>query len=277
MEYSAYGLITYRSGSTDTPFLFNGRYGVQADANGLLHMRARYYNPHICRFVNPDPIGFTGGINFYAYVDGNPISMIDPFGLGALGESGGGSWLTLMGNGLNNTVSGIGQSMGQGLFDLMNMTWSQSEYNRIADLMFSMSTPENPAATPYVVGALSVSAAATTVAGGGIIWSAVSGGSVAGGGTISLAQGEAVIGVTVNGQVVPGSVMALTPSASHAIAAQAGGALTAQGTLIPGAQAFTAINSGGQITVLGSGTFGGTLNVSQATVTAARAVFSAAP
>jgi RHS repeat-associated protein len=81
MEYSAYGLITYRSGSTDTPFLFNGRYGVQTDANGLLHMRARYYNPYICRFVNPDPIGFTGGINFYAYADGNPISMIDPFGL----------------------------------------------------------------------------------------------------------------------------------------------------------------------------------------------------
>jgi RHS repeat-associated protein len=86
MEYSAYGLITYRSGSTDTPFLFNGRYGVQADANGLLHMRARYYNPHICRFVNPDPIGFTGGINFYAYVDGNPISMIDPFGLWSWGK-----------------------------------------------------------------------------------------------------------------------------------------------------------------------------------------------
>ncbi len=38
-EYSAYGLFTYRSGSTDTPFWFNGRYGVQTDPNGLLYMR----------------------------------------------------------------------------------------------------------------------------------------------------------------------------------------------------------------------------------------------
>src|SRR6202000_1938471 len=44
MEYAAYGLTTYRAGTNDTPFLFNGRYGVMADANGLLAMNARYYN-----------------------------------------------------------------------------------------------------------------------------------------------------------------------------------------------------------------------------------------
>ena len=82
IEYSPYGTTTYRTGNTDTPFLFNGRYGVQTDANGLLYMRARYYNPYLCRFLNPDPSGFTGGLNFYAYADGNPVSLIDPFGLG---------------------------------------------------------------------------------------------------------------------------------------------------------------------------------------------------
>jgi RHS repeat-associated protein len=81
-EYSAYGSLTYRSDSTDTPFLFNGRYGVQTDTNGLLYMRARYYNPYICRFINPDPAGFAGGLNWYCYADGNPVSLIDPFGLG---------------------------------------------------------------------------------------------------------------------------------------------------------------------------------------------------
>jgi RHS repeat-associated protein len=80
-EYSAYGATTYRAGTNDTPFLFNGRYGVQTDANGLLYMRARYYNPYLCRFLNADPAGFSGGLNFYAYADGNPVSLIDPFGL----------------------------------------------------------------------------------------------------------------------------------------------------------------------------------------------------
>ena len=81
IEYSAYATMTYRSGTNDTPFLFNGRYGVMTDANGLMYMRARYYNPFISRFINPDPTGFSGGLNFYAYADGNPVSYMDPFGL----------------------------------------------------------------------------------------------------------------------------------------------------------------------------------------------------
>jgi hypothetical protein len=51
------------------------------DSNGLLYMRARYYNPYLCRFLNPDPTGFSGGINFYAFANGNPVSYLDPFGL----------------------------------------------------------------------------------------------------------------------------------------------------------------------------------------------------
>jgi RHS repeat-associated protein len=92
IEYSPYGTISWRAGTTDTPFLYNGRYGVQTDTNGLLFMRARYYNPYLCRFLNPDPLGFTGGLNFYAYADGNPITLLDPFGLGAVGERGANYW-----------------------------------------------------------------------------------------------------------------------------------------------------------------------------------------
>ncbi|HEV2328839.1 MAG TPA: RHS repeat-associated core domain-containing protein [Verrucomicrobiae bacterium] len=60
------------------------------DPNGLLYMRARYYDTFLCRFLNPDPSGFTGGLNFYAYANGNPVSYLDPYGLvawGLLGRS----------------------------------------------------------------------------------------------------------------------------------------------------------------------------------------------
>ncbi len=80
-EYSAYGLITMKEGDMNTPFLYNGQAWVQTDSNGLLNMRARYYSPYLMRFLNADPIGFSGGSNWFAYADGNPISLSDPFGL----------------------------------------------------------------------------------------------------------------------------------------------------------------------------------------------------
>ncbi|AKG33933.1 hypothetical protein VK70_04505 [Paenibacillus durus ATCC 35681] len=75
----------------EQPFQYNGRDGVMTDANGLYYMRARYYNPDIKRFVNRDVV--TGTIssaqtlNRYAYVNGNPISYVDPFGLSRDGDS----------------------------------------------------------------------------------------------------------------------------------------------------------------------------------------------
>jgi RHS repeat-associated protein len=64
-----------------------GHAGVQTDPNGLLNMRARYYSPYLMRFLNADPSGFSGfsgGPNWFAYADGNPISKSVPFGLDAL-------------------------------------------------------------------------------------------------------------------------------------------------------------------------------------------------
>jgi RHS repeat-associated protein len=81
--YSAYGLIAKKEGDMNTPFLYNGEAGVSSEENGLLHMRARYYSPYLMRFLNADPMGFTGGLNWFAFADGNPISQSDPFGLAA--------------------------------------------------------------------------------------------------------------------------------------------------------------------------------------------------
>jgi RHS repeat-associated protein len=80
-EYSPYGLVTMETGDMETPFLYNGKWGIQTDTNGLLNMRARYYSPYLMRFINADPAGFSGGQNWFSYVGGDPISYTDPFGL----------------------------------------------------------------------------------------------------------------------------------------------------------------------------------------------------
>ena len=82
--YGTYGELL--SGDTSlTHFLYNGRCGVSTDANGLYYMRQRYYNPEIKRFVNQDiltgSLSNSQSLNQYSYVQGNPVSYTDPFGL----------------------------------------------------------------------------------------------------------------------------------------------------------------------------------------------------
>ena len=79
--YTSYGMESHTQGISDTPFRFHGALGCMTDDNGLVYMRARYYNPRIMRFLNQDPIGFQGGLNWFAAFDNNPVSNVDPLGL----------------------------------------------------------------------------------------------------------------------------------------------------------------------------------------------------
>ena len=68
-------------------FMYNGRDGVVTEGNGLIYMRARYYSPELRRFINADiihgNISDPTSLNRYSYVNGNPVSFVDPFGLAA--------------------------------------------------------------------------------------------------------------------------------------------------------------------------------------------------
>ncbi|CAM4339515.1 RHS repeat-associated protein [Paenibacillus endophyticus] len=90
-QYGNYGESLGHEGESEQPFRYNGRDGVMTDPNGLYHMRARYYNPEIKRFINRDVLSGSVGngqtLNRYAYVNGNPVSYVDPFGLSRDGDS----------------------------------------------------------------------------------------------------------------------------------------------------------------------------------------------
>ena len=85
--YDTYGKLIARTGTSDVIFQYNGLDGVITEPNGLIYMRARYYSTELRRFINADIVAGTitdsTSLNRYAYVNGNPVSFVDPFGLSA--------------------------------------------------------------------------------------------------------------------------------------------------------------------------------------------------
>lgn len=86
--YDAYGQPSLTQAFTSNPYLFTGRrYDPEA---GMLYYRARCYQPGVGRFIHRDPIGtwadWLNAGNAYTYVANNPLTLVDPLGLGACEE-----------------------------------------------------------------------------------------------------------------------------------------------------------------------------------------------
>lgn len=94
LRYDAYGNTINRTGNSKLIFGYNGQYGVQTDKSGYLYMRTRYYSPKFKRFLSADVIdgniADSTTLNLFTYVNGNPISFVDPFGMSADNRQNGG-------------------------------------------------------------------------------------------------------------------------------------------------------------------------------------------
>lgn len=78
-RYEPYGRANLLSGTTGQSFGFGGF--LKHAPSGLSLAVFREYDSGFGRWLNRDPIGEAGGLNLYAYVDGNPINRIDLLGL----------------------------------------------------------------------------------------------------------------------------------------------------------------------------------------------------
>jgi RHS repeat-associated protein len=80
-QYTPYGEVYGTTGAEQTTFGFTGE---PVDTNGLVHLRARYYDPVMGRFLNMDP-SWTEA-NLYQYGLANPITNRDPSGYWPLSD-----------------------------------------------------------------------------------------------------------------------------------------------------------------------------------------------
>jgi RHS repeat-associated protein len=86
-EFNEHGIPMPGSGSgtgTFSPKTYQGGLSVNDDRNdsGLYLMGHRHYAAELGRFISRDPIGFAGGLNLFNGAATNPVTFVDPSGMG---------------------------------------------------------------------------------------------------------------------------------------------------------------------------------------------------
>jgi RHS repeat-associated protein len=81
-SYKPFGGYLADSGTLTNPFTFIGQYGVITGQDGILSMRARYYDVNPGRFISQDPLGiWVGDLGLYSYAGNSPTNQTDTLGL----------------------------------------------------------------------------------------------------------------------------------------------------------------------------------------------------
>ena len=102
--YDSWGVTTATGAQAATnPFQYAG--GYKDTTTGYTKFGARYYDPTIGRFTQPDPSGQEA--NRYAYAGGNPINNSDPTGYFSVGD--------FFGNVATAVIGSAGAALGLGL------------------------------------------------------------------------------------------------------------------------------------------------------------------
>ena len=88
--YDAWGSVLSEEVDASAAELRAVRYRFQgrecSAATGLANFRMRWYDAVTGRWLSKDPIGLSGGLNLYAFCEGDPINQLDCMGESTMGD-----------------------------------------------------------------------------------------------------------------------------------------------------------------------------------------------